>query len=133
MFALRPKQGGITMHRPDDFATRREHLAGLSEAELEKRFWELANKIMEPLVEMARTHTSPSTERSVILRMGFSSLEAQQIVKRVEDLGLLSKGAGHVVWRLAKLRNCGIREALDLLITEDGGTEIREYFRGCCQ
>lgn len=120
------------MQRPDDFATRREHLAGLSEAELEKRFWELANKIMEPLVEMARTHTSPSTERSVILRMGFSSVEAQQIVKRVEDLGLLSKGAGHVVWRLAKLRNLGIREAAELLATDDGGAEIRDYFRGCC-
>lgn len=120
------------MQRPDDFTTRRAHLADLSEDKLEQRFWELANKIMEPLVEMARTHTSPSTERSVMLRMGFSSVEALQIVKRVEDLGLLSKGAGHVVWRLAKLHSCGIREAAELLVTEDGGTEIREYFRGCC-
>jgi len=119
------------MQRPDDFAIRRAHLAGLSEAELERRFWELANRIMEPLVEMARTHTSPSIERSVMLRMGFSSVEAQQIVKRVEDLGLLSKGAGHVVWRLAKLHNCGVKEAHELLMTDEGGAEVCDYFRGC--
>lgn len=121
------------MQRTDDFAKRRQHLAHLSEAELEQAFWESAHKIMEPLVEMARTHTSPSIERSVILRMGFSSVEAQAIVKRVEDLGLLGKGAGHIVWRLAKLRHCSIREAAELLETEAGADEIREYFRGCCR
>lgn len=120
------------MHRSDDFAVRRQHLAHLSEAELEQRFWDLANKIMEPLVEMARTHTSPSIERSVILRMGFSSVEAQGIVKRVEELGLLGKGAGNVVWQLAKLNNCSINIAAEMLLSDEGGAQIREFFRRCC-
>ena len=118
------------MQRVDDFATRRQHLAHLSEAELEQRFWEFANKIMSPLVDMAAKHTSPSIERSVVLRMGFSSIEAQAIVKRVEELGLLGKGAGHIVWRLAQLNNIDIKAAADKLQTEAGAEQLRKYFKG---
>ncbi len=32
------------MKREDDFNERRKHLANLSEAELEQRFWKLAEK-----------------------------------------------------------------------------------------
>jgi D-ornithine 4,5-aminomutase subunit alpha len=116
------------MQRADDFAKRREHLANLSEEDLDKRFWELANKIVEPLVEMAKVHTSPSIERSVLLRMGISSLEAASLVKRVEELGLLGRGAGHVLWRLSQLHNCSVQEAGEVLMTEAGGQEIKEYF-----
>ena len=62
------------MHRPDDFQERRKHLEGLSEEELEKRFWDLAEKIVDPLLELAYKNTSPSIERSVLLSMGFSSI-----------------------------------------------------------
>ena len=68
------------MERADDFAARRAHLKDLTEEQLEARFWELAGRLMDPLVETARTHTSPSIERSVLLRMGFSSVEAAAVV-----------------------------------------------------
>ncbi len=97
--------------RQDDFQERRKHLAGLSETELEQRFWELADQLTEPLIDLARTHTSPSIERSVLLRMGFSSVEARAIVDQVIDHGLIGKGAGHVVYRVAQEQGLDIREA----------------------
>ena len=99
------------MHREDDYLKRRKHLAALSDEELNHRFWDLTEKIVTPLVELARTHTSPSIERSVLLRMGFSSLETLELVTRCEEYGLLGKGAGHIVWKLAKNRGVEIREA----------------------
>jgi len=89
--------------REDDYLRRRNKIADLTDEELEKKFWELADRLVEPLIEIARTHTSPSIERSVLLRMGFSSLEAKAIVDRISEIGLLGKGAGNVVLRLAKL------------------------------
>jgi D-ornithine 4,5-aminomutase subunit alpha len=97
--------------RADDFASRRTHLAGLSEDQLKERFWELADQLTEPLIELARTHTSPSIERSVLLRMGFSSIEARAIVEQTIDHDLMGKGAGHVVFRVAAAEGIGIREA----------------------
>lgn len=99
------------MERADDFQKRREHLKSLSEAELEKRFWELTEKLIDPVIELARTHTTPSIERSVLLRMGFSSLEAEAIVRQTIDHNLISKGAGHVVYKTAKKKNLDLREA----------------------
>ena len=69
------------LDREDDFTTRRERLRDLSDDALHARFWALAGQIVAPLVEEARTHTSPSIERSVLLRMGFSSIEAQALVR----------------------------------------------------
>ena len=99
------------MERLDDYAERRKHLADLSDEQLKQRFWELAGKITAPLLEMGRANTTPSIERSVLLRMGFSSLEAKNIVDKCLDHGLLPKGAGHVVYKIAKLKNMEIREA----------------------
>lgn len=99
------------MMRPDDFEERRRHLAGMSDEELARYFWELADRVVQPLVDLARTHTSPSVERSVLLRMGFSSLEAKAIVDKCVEKGLLGKGAGHVVWKLASARGMSVREA----------------------
>ncbi|MFW5712574.1 MAG: ornithine aminomutase subunit alpha [Spirochaetota bacterium] len=99
------------MERKDDFQERRAHLAGLSEEQLEQRFWELTEKLMDPMVELARTHTTPSIERSVLLRMGFSSLEAKSIVEKTVDRGLIGKGAGHVVYKVAEAEQLDIREA----------------------
>ena len=71
------------MKREDDFQERRKHLANLSEEELKDRFWSLASQIMDPLIDLAKKNTTPSIERSVILRMGFSSMEAGALVKGV--------------------------------------------------
>ena len=99
------------LKREDDFHKRREHLANLSDAELKARFWELAEKVMDPMLDLAKTHTTPSIERSVLLRMGFSSLEVKPLVEGVEDRGLLGKGAGNVIYRVAKEKNIPVRQA----------------------
>lgn len=77
------------------FEERRLHLAHLSDEELYTRFWELTEKLVEPLLQAGREYTTPAIERSVLLRMGFSSIEAQAIVRGVIDHGLMGRGAGH--------------------------------------
>ena len=114
------------MQRKDDFEERRKHLANLTEEELEKRFWELAEKIVDPLIELARTHTSPSIERSVLLRMGFDSLTAKAIVERCVEKGLLGKGAGHVVLKYALYKGISVKEAGNQLARGEGWDEIEK-------
>jgi D-ornithine 4,5-aminomutase subunit alpha len=97
--------------RPDDFATRREHLRELSDEALHAYFWDLVERITEPLVAEARTHTTPSIERSVLLRMGFSSLESKALVARMQAQGMLGHGAGRLVLELARAEGIEVREA----------------------
>jgi D-ornithine 4,5-aminomutase subunit alpha len=85
------------MAREDTFEHERAHLAALSDAELEARFWDLTREITDPLVELARTHTSPSIERSVLMRMGIDSRTCMAVASECENRGLLGHGAGHVV------------------------------------
>lgn len=98
------------MKRNDDFEVRRKHLANLTDEELENRFWELAEKVVDPLLELGKKNTTPAVERSILLRMGFSSLEAKPIVEGVMNKGLMGKGAGNVVWRLSKKLGLSVRE-----------------------
>ncbi len=99
------------MKRADDYEVRRQHLVNMSDEELKARFWELAEKIVEPMLELGYKNTTPSIERSILLRMGFSSLEVKPIVDGVMKKGLMSKGAGNVVWRLSKKLGMSVREA----------------------
>ena len=99
------------LKREDDFQNRRKHLENLSDDELHARFWELMEKIVDPLIDLAKTHTSPSVERSVLLRMGFSSIEAKPLVEMAIDRGLIGKGVGHLVYRAAKNNGVSIRRA----------------------
>lgn len=92
------------MKREDDFEKRREHLRSLSDDELSKRFWNLTEEIVKPLVDLAYTHTSPAIERSVLLRMGFSSIEADAIVKEGTKWNLLGKGMGNAVLTYADMK-----------------------------
>ncbi len=92
----------MAVKRADDYNTRRAHIANLSDQELYEKFWALAGDIVDPLLELGQKNTSPAIERSVLLRMGFSSIEAKAIVDGVIDRGLMGKGAGHVVYKLAK-------------------------------
>lgn len=100
----------MPIKRADDFEIRREHLKGLTDEQLEMRFWELAEKIVNPLIELANNNTTPAVERSILLRMGFSSLEAKGIVDNTLDRGLMGKGAGNVVWRVANVLSRDYRE-----------------------
>jgi D-ornithine 4,5-aminomutase subunit alpha len=97
--------------RPDDFDERRARLRGLSDEEIHARFWELVDRIVAPLVEEARTHTTPSIERSVLLRMGFSSVEARDLVAAFAERDLLGRGTGRLVLALAERRGLPVREA----------------------
>jgi D-ornithine 4,5-aminomutase subunit alpha len=99
------------VERADDFATRRARLRSMSDEELSARFWSLAERIVAPLIEEARSHTTPAIERSVLLRMGFSSVEARALVDRVRERGLLGRGAGRLVLALAEARGISVREA----------------------
>lgn len=97
--------------RPDDFDARREHLRALTDEELRARFWQLAEEVVAPLVEEARTHTTPSIERSVLLRMGCSSMEASAAVRRLAAAGLLGHGAGQIVLEAARRHGVAVRDA----------------------
>lgn len=97
--------------RDDDFETRRRHLKAMSDEELHAHFWRLAERLVAPLIEEARTHTSPSIERSVLLRMGLSSIEAKALVDGFQQRGLLAEGAGRLVLELAQAKGWSVREA----------------------
>ncbi|MCL2575807.1 MAG: ornithine aminomutase subunit alpha [Defluviitaleaceae bacterium] len=99
------------MKREDDFSVRRAHLADLSDEQLKERFWGLTEKVVDPLLVLGYENTTPAIERSVLLRMGFSSLEVAQIVTECEERGLLGYGAGHAVYKLAKMKDIDIRAA----------------------
>ncbi|MGI6177192.1 MAG: ornithine aminomutase subunit alpha [Eubacterium sp.] len=105
------------MEREDDFETRRVKygIDKLSDEELYNKFWELTAQVVDPLIELGRNNTSPSIERSVLLRMGVSSLDTQTIVKGCMDNGLLGHGAGNVVYRIAKEKNLSIKDAASAL------------------
>jgi D-ornithine 4,5-aminomutase subunit alpha len=85
------------MVREDTFDHAHQYLMGLTDEELQVRFWDLTQEIVDPLVELARTHTSPSIERSVLMRMGIDSQTCGAVVAECEKRGLLGHGAGHVV------------------------------------
>lgn len=118
------------MKREDDFQQRRHHIANLSDDELYRRFWELTEQVVNPLLELGRKNTTPSIERSVLLRMGISSLDAKPIVDGCIDRGLMGKGAGHVVYKLAKAKNISIKEAGELLARGNAWDEAVNLFKG---
>jgi len=109
-----------SVERPDDFEARRKRLQGMSDEELHERFWQLAGNIVEPLIAEARTHTSASIERSVLLRMGFSSIEAGALVVQMGQRALLGHGAGRQVLELAKAQSITVRDAGLALLDGNG-------------
>lgn len=117
------------MKRADDFETRRKHLASLTDEQLKERFWQLAEKIVEPLLELGYRNTTPAIERSILLRMGFSSLEVKPIVEGVINKGLMKYGAGNVVWRLSKKLAIPVREAGAALAEGKYWDEVEELFQ----
>ncbi len=117
------------MKRADDFEERRKHIADLSDEELYKRFWELTDQVVAPLLQLGYENTTPSVERSVLLRMGISSLQTQKIVNQTMDHGLMGKGAGHCVYKLSQIKGIGIREAGDLLAEGEGWDLVVDSFK----
>ena len=100
------------------FEERRAELSALSDEQLKEHFWTLCAQLVDPIVALARTHTSPSIERSVLLRMGVDSLTSQAVVKRVYEAGLRGMGAGHVVLNVAERRGCDVRTAANAILED---------------
>lgn len=118
------------MKRTDDFAERRKSIANLSDKELYDRFWEATAQVVTPLLELGTKNTSPSIERSVLLRMGISSLDTKPIVQGCMDRGLMPKGAGHVLYKLANSKSISIKEAGTLLAEGKCWDEAVALFKG---
>ena len=116
------------LERDDDFLVRRNHIKDLSDEELKTKFWKLAGEIVDPMIELSKTHTTPSIERSVLIRMGFSSLEAQPLVELAIDRGLIGKGVGHVVYVVSKEKDMSIRDAGLELLEEKHWDFVIDYF-----
>ncbi|TVP96599.1 MAG: ornithine aminomutase [Acholeplasmatales bacterium] len=114
--------------RHDDYEMRRQHLKDLSDEALKAYFFELTEKVVDPLLDLAHKNTSKSIERSVLLRMGFSSIEANAIVNALHEYGLLSKGAGHCVYRLSRDMKMTLREAGKQIIEGDGISTLQAVF-----
>lgn len=118
-----------TEKREDQYLEKRDHLRNLSDEELKDLFWKLSEQIVDPLLKLGKEHTTPSIERSVLLRMGFSSTEAMTIVTEVIARGLIGKGAGHVVYRLAKEKGITVREAGFKLCQDELWDEVVTLFK----
>lgn len=95
---------------------RTERLSLLNDEELYQRFWMLADRLTKPLAEFASLHTTPSIERSVLLRMGFNSLQARAFVERCITEGVIGQGAGGVLLRYASQHKIDLFQAFDRLM-----------------
>ncbi|MFA5466384.1 MAG: ornithine aminomutase subunit alpha [Candidatus Izemoplasmatales bacterium] len=118
-----------TNQRPDDYESRRKHLENMSDQDLKDYFWSLADKAVKPLIDLAKTHTTPAIERSILLRMGFSSIEAKAIVDKVIQHGLIGKGAGHVVYRHYQIYKQTIRQSGLALLADQGWQTVENSFK----
>lgn len=116
------------MKRTDDFESRRAHLKNMTDAELYDRFWQLAEQIVNPLLDMGKKYTTPAIERSVLLRMGFSSIESKPIVEGAIKKGLMGKSCGNLVWRLSKAKGISVREAGIALIEGKYWDDVETLF-----
>jgi len=84
----------MTDDRIARFERRHAELKQMTDEQLKAHFWELCDQLVEPIVDLARTHTTPSIERAVLLRMGIDSLSAHGVVERIYQAGCLAKAPG---------------------------------------
>lgn len=106
----------MTDERIKQFEIRHERLKTLSDDELKDHFWDLCYKVVDPIIDLARTHTSPSIERSILLRMGIDSAKSHGIVDAIYQAGLLGKGAGHVLLKLSQKLDIDVKAAGDAIL-----------------
>ena len=118
------------MAREDTFKEARAHLHDLTDEQLEARLWELAQQVVDPLVELARTHTSPSVERSVLMRMGVDSRTCMAVVTECEKRKLLGHGAGNVVLHCSQEWGCTALEAAEKLAAGSGWDTVESKWGG---
>jgi len=115
--------------REDDFNIRSKPLKEMSDAELKEYFYKLTKIVLNPIYNQTQNYTSKSIERSVLLRMGFSSLEAQKIVDVLNEHDLLPHGAGHCVFHVASINGIDIKDAGTLVIEGKYIDDIKEALK----
>lgn len=108
----------MTDNRIERIEGRLAELHKLTDEQLKDRFWQLCEELMTPVAELAKTHTSPSIERSVLLRMGIDSISTHGVVEKVTEAGLLGKGAGHCVLKVSHAKGVDVRGAAKLIIED---------------
>lgn len=118
------------MKRIDEYEQRRDHVKDLTDQQLHDRFWELAENIVAPMLDLGYHYTTPAIERSILLRMGFSSLEVKPIVDGTIKRSLMGKGCGHIVWRLAEEKGISIRAAGLALAADEEWDTVEKIFIG---
>ena len=106
------------MKRNDDFELRRSTIKHLSDEELHQRFWQLSQQLVDPMIDLARQHTTPSIERSVLLRMGANSIEASTIVGYAIANGVIGSGVGHCVVKVMRHYHFSLRVAIEMCTDE---------------
>lgn len=107
-----------SVDRVTRFEQRRAELRELDDAQLKELFWQLCHDVVDPIVDLARTHTSPSIERAVLLRMGIDSQSALGVVERISQAGLLGKGAGHVMLKVAEQQGTNVSQAAAAVLAD---------------
>jgi D-ornithine 4,5-aminomutase subunit alpha len=100
------------MKRQDDFESRRNSVRDLTDQQLHERFWQLSQQLVDPLIDLAKKHTTPSIERSVLLRMGASSIEASTIVGYAIANGVIGSGVGLCIVKVMKHYQLTVGEAI---------------------
>lgn len=98
------------------FEKRRAELAQLNDQQLKTLFWELCDKIVEPMLEYGKNYTSPSIERSVLHRMGLNTAVSKELVSKITEAGLLGKGAGNILLKYSQKHSLSLPEAAAALI-----------------
>lgn len=58
--------------------------------------------------------------------MGIDSLTTQVVVKKINEAGLLGKGAGHVVLKLSQRRKISINDAAKIIVEDE--TALQNLF-----
>ncbi|MBF0410465.1 MAG: ornithine aminomutase subunit alpha [Candidatus Riflebacteria bacterium] len=108
----------VAQDRIEKYNKRRQELAKMSDEELKARFWSLTEKVVEPMVQLAKEYTSPSIERSVLLRMGVDSMTSKAVVEKVSESGLLKKGVGNVLLKISQKLKTDIPGAAKALLAD---------------
>lgn len=117
------------MKRNDDLITRGAHLQQLDDDQLNERFWQLTKQLVDPLLDLAATSTSPSIERSIAMRMGASSIEATRLVFLANQQMILEYGIGHFLYFVAKKSHQSLREVIEAAQDEVYFIEQCKLFR----
>jgi len=115
--------------RKDDFQDRRKHLENLNDEELKDYFFKLTDQLVNPLLDLAYNHTTKAIERSVVMRMGFSSLESNGLIEKLIELDLLKYGAGHILYLHSKINQLTLRDSYQNILLGININEVIEELK----